>query len=76
MTTALLTQNNHRPGREGRDDVCAADVDVDDGVHSTYFLNVVPHSDHPVNLDKTMRGEKEGNAFSVTWQRTPCIIDE
>ena len=27
---------------------------------STYFLNVESiHSDHPVNLDKTMRGEKE-----------------
>jgi hypothetical protein len=26
------------------------------GFHSTYFLNVVTHSNHPVNLDKAMRG--------------------
>jgi len=41
----------------GRDDVWVADVD--DGVHSIYFLNVVCHSDHPVNLGKAMRGGKE-----------------
>ncbi len=50
----LLTRTNHRPGWGG---MTFRSLTLMTGSIARIFLNVVSHSDHPVNLDKTMREE-------------------